>query len=141
MTTERKKQARRENTEEKILDAFERVMLRDGAHRISVLSISREAGVAKTLIYRYFDGLVGLIKEWFVRRRRWPELHELYADEQAQAFSENPLEYQKQSLRQMADRLRDSPLLQEVMMAELLGAGPVTIALRELRAERLKADL
>ena len=139
MTTARKKQPRRERTEEKILDAFERVLLRDGAHNISVLSISREAGVAKTLIYKYFDGLVGLIKAWFVRRKRWPELKELNPD-QAPAFRDNPLLYEKHVLRRMADRLRESPLLLEIMMAELLGSGPVTEALRELRADRMKAD-
>ena len=52
---ERKKQPRREKTEEEILNALERVLLRDGAHNISVMSISREAQVAKTLIYKYFD--------------------------------------------------------------------------------------
>jgi len=140
MTAIKKKQARREATEEKILDGFERVLLRDGAHRLSVVSISREAGVAKTLIYKYFGGLVGLIKTWLVERRRWPDLKDLYTNVQVPAYNDNPLLYQKQVLRQMAERLKESPLALEIMAGELLGSGPVTTALRELRLERMKED-
>ena len=75
--------------EKEILDAFERVLLRDGAHKISVMSISREAGVAKTLIYKYFDGLSGLIKTWINERHGWPDLTDLYADDLAPAFADN----------------------------------------------------
>jgi AcrR family transcriptional regulator len=140
MTTVKKKQPRRVKTEAKILDAFERVLLRDGAHNISVMSVSREAKVAKTLIYKYFGGLVGLIKTWLNQRERWPDLRELYADDQAPAFNENPLLYQKTSLLRLAEHLRNSPLSREIMMAELMESGPVTTALRELRMERVKED-
>jgi AcrR family transcriptional regulator len=140
MTKVTKKQPRREKTEAKILDAFERVLLRDGAHNVSVMSVSREADVAKTLIYKYFDGLSGLIKTWINERHGWPDLTDLYADDLAPAFADNPLQYQKISLRRMADHLRNSPLSLELMAAELLESGPVTTALQELRAERLQQD-
>ena len=140
MTKVTKKQPRREKTEAKILDAFERVLLRDGAHNVSVMSVAREAEVAKTLIYKYFDGLSGLIKTWINERHGWPDLTDLYTDDPAPAFADNPLQYQKISLRRMADHLRNSPLSLELMAAELLESGPVTIALQELRAERLQED-
>jgi AcrR family transcriptional regulator len=140
MATAAKKQPRREVTEAKILDAFERTLLRDGANNISVMSVSREAGVAKTLIYKYYGGLVGLIKTWIDERHGWPDLSDLYGEDQGPAFDDNPLLYQKQSLRKMAEHLRKSPLSQELMVAELMGSGPVTEALHELRSDRLKQD-
>jgi hypothetical protein len=83
---------------------------------------------------------VGLIKTWLTERERWPDLKELYTDEQAHAFSENPLLYQKKSLLRLAEHLRENPLSLEIMTAELLESGPVTTALRELRMERVKED-
>jgi AcrR family transcriptional regulator len=116
------------------------VLLRDGAHKVSVMSVSREADVAKTLIYKYFDGLVGLIKTWLDRRQQWPDLRDLYAEEPTAGYADNPLLYQKQGLLQLAKYLRGHPLALELMMAELLESGPVTTALRELRLERVQED-
>ncbi len=140
MSTTVKKQPRREKTEEAILDAFERVLLRDGAHKISVMSISREGDVAKTLIYKYFDGLVGLIKTWVERRKIWPDLTEIFAADDIVNYNDNPLLFQKQNLIRLADYLRNNPLLLELLTAELLESGPVSEALAELREERTQEE-
>ena len=135
-----KKQPRREKTEEEILDAFERVLLREGAHNVSVMSISREAQVAKTLIYKYFGGLVGLIGIWAIRREVWPNLVELFSDTSPADFADNPLLYQKKNLLRLAEYLRSNPLLLELLKAELMETGAVSDALRELRVEGSTPD-
>jgi hypothetical protein len=58
------KQARRAETETAIIDAFERVLLRDGASKIAINEIAREAGVSKPMIYDYFGGLGGVLIAW-----------------------------------------------------------------------------
>ena len=140
MTEVKKKQERREKTEAAILDAFERVLLREGAHNISLISVAREASVTKVLIYRYFDSLVGLIKAWAADRQNLPDFKSIFEDGDASDFSDTPIRYQKQGLLQLAEHLRRSPVTLELMMAELLESGPVSIALRELRLEQAQKD-
>ena len=70
------RQARRVKTETALLDAFEAVLIRDGASDVTVQAIADEAGVAKTLIYKYFDGIEGLIKTWAEQRELFLPLEE-----------------------------------------------------------------
>ncbi len=58
------KQARRAETEDAIIAAFERVLLRDGASKLAINEIAREAGVSKPMIYDYFGGLGGVLIAW-----------------------------------------------------------------------------
>lgn len=70
-TTRRKPEepgARREATEEALLDALELVLLRDGLRKLSVNAVVAAAGVGKPLLYRYFGGLPGLVRAWNERR-------------------------------------------------------------------------
>lgn len=58
------KQARRAETESAIIAAFERVLLRDGAAKLAINEVAREANVSKPMIYDYFGGLGGLLIAW-----------------------------------------------------------------------------
>ena len=138
--SEQKKQKRREETEETILDAFETVLMRDGAHKVTLMSVANEAGVTKVLIYRYFDDLVGLIKTWASRRQKLPDFKSLFDDGDISEFNDNPLQYQKVGLRRLAEYLRGSPISLELLIAELLETGPVSEALQELRVEQTQKD-
>ena len=67
LTTER-----RQATENKILDALETVLVRDGIRQLSLNAIVEEAEVGKPLIYRYFRNLPGLLTAWVERRGPQP---------------------------------------------------------------------
>ncbi len=60
--------SRRRATEDKLLDALETVLVRDGLRQLTVSSVVGEAGVAKPLLYRYFGDLPGLLSAWAERR-------------------------------------------------------------------------
>ncbi|HKV50549.1 MAG TPA: helix-turn-helix domain-containing protein [Gemmatimonadaceae bacterium] len=62
----------REATRTKIIDAVERLAVRDGFESCGVNAISKEAGVDKVLIYRYFGGLDGLLSATIAERAAWP---------------------------------------------------------------------
>ncbi len=58
------KGAKARATRQRIIDAFESVLLREGVAGLGINAIVSEAGVGKGLIYHYFDGLEGLAQAW-----------------------------------------------------------------------------
>ena len=76
-TSRRRRTHNREATEQALLDACGKLLLESGPEGIGVNRVAAEAGVGKELIYRYFDGLPGLIKAWLERDANWPTMHEL----------------------------------------------------------------
>ena len=62
----------REATRTKIVDAVERLAVRDGFESCGVNAIAQEASVDKVLIYRYFGGLDGLLSATIAERAAWP---------------------------------------------------------------------
>jgi len=62
----------REATQTKLMDAVERIAIRDGFESCGVNAIAHEAGVDKVLIYRYFGGVAGLVSTVIAQRAAWP---------------------------------------------------------------------
>jgi len=135
-------QARRVRTEQSILDAFETVLSREGAAGVTVQAIANEAGVAKTLIYKYFHGLEGLIKAWANQREIFLPLEELFPDPDsaAETLQSDPYGFAKMQIIKQAQHMRNHPFFIELCLAELSGSGPVVDALLELRHERNEAE-
>jgi AcrR family transcriptional regulator len=136
------RQARRVQTEAALLAAFEAVLLRDGAASVTVQAVATEAGAAKTLIYKYFGGMDGLIKAWAVQREIFLPLEELFPDPGAAAatLQADPFAFAKAQILKQAQHMRDHPVYIELCVAELSGSGPVVDALMELRRERNAAE-
>lgn len=63
----------REATRNKLMDAVERIAIRDGFEACGVNAIAQDAGVDKVLIYRYFGGVDGLISTVIAERAAWPK--------------------------------------------------------------------
>lgn len=63
--------SRREKTEKAILEALEAQLIEGGMQSVGVNAIAKRAGVSKELIYRYFDGLPGLMSAWMMGRDYW----------------------------------------------------------------------
>ena len=79
------RQERRVRTETRLLEAFETVLVREGVGGVTVQAVATEAEVAKTLIYRYFDDIGGLIKAWAKQRDLFVPLDVLFPDPEASA--------------------------------------------------------
>lgn len=62
---------RREKTERAILEALEAQLREGGMKSVGVNAIAKRAGVSKELIYRYFDGMPGLMLSWMQDRDFW----------------------------------------------------------------------
>ncbi|WP_319544184.1 TetR/AcrR family transcriptional regulator [uncultured Pseudodesulfovibrio sp.] len=71
----------KELTKTKLIKAVGKVVAEVGFQRLGVNLVAREAGVDKKLIYRYFDGLQGLVAAYSQTVDFWPPVEELLGDD------------------------------------------------------------
>ena len=123
-------------TEQKILSAVETLLLEQGYPAVGVNAIARQAGCDKVLIYRYFDGLDGLLLAFAETTQLWWEVDEVMS-ESAEEILNLPLhEYLKTLLKRHASTLQAKPVTLEIMAWEMSAQNNLTIALARTRAER-----
>lgn len=124
----------RDNTKRKILEAVGALLSRTGFSKVGINTVAREAGVDKALIYRYFEGMPGLLRAFAVHGRFWPTIAELLDDK-------------RESLSSLADAsvtilqghlaaIRSRPLTQEIMRWELLERNELTDELARYREQQ-----
>jgi len=58
----------RTQTEQRLLDAVDHIITHSGLDQVGINRVSRQAGITKILIYRYFGGLDGLLQAYYKRR-------------------------------------------------------------------------
>lgn len=75
------KGARARATRQRIMDAFERVLLREGVAGLGINAVVSEAGVGKGLIYHHFNGLEGLAEAWMERADLRPSPEDIAGSE------------------------------------------------------------
>lgn len=116
MSSSRPKRRRnRQATETAILDAFARVVERDGLRGASPTTVMAEAGYSKPLLYDYFGDMEGLVRTWFERKHVWPD-YNLPDDIEDEDHLKQCL---KEFILKTANALRNNPCAQEFMAAEL----------------------
>ncbi len=123
-----KNSSRREATEERLLDALETVLVRDGIRQLTLNAVVAEADCGKPLVYRYFGGLPGLLSAW-AERRGVPDadadvanMPEANGDTDHAAF----LEAVAERMTARADAMRDQPVLLEMLAEELTAQSELT---------------
>lgn len=125
----------RQETENRLLEATGRVLARDGFRKVGVNAVAREAGVDKVLIYRYFDGLDGLVRRYAFQGDFWPKRAEL-TDEDLQAFLTLPLpEKVAQIFENYVDAIRRRPLTLEILAWEMVERNELTAHLEAIRED------
>ena len=67
-------------TEQKILHALEQLLLEQGFPAVGINSLARQAGCDKVLIYRYFDGLDGLLMAFAESTELWWNVDEIITE-------------------------------------------------------------
>jgi len=125
---------RREKTESSMLDAFEKVLVRDGIRHLTVKAVVEEAGVSKPLLYRYFDGLPGLVRVWSERRRFWPEAEP--PGGMASRYVEGESEFKQAIAEEMialGHYLRSHPVTLEFLAEELNAKSEISDAFAQTR--------
>ncbi|NJO13629.1 MAG: TetR/AcrR family transcriptional regulator, partial [Gammaproteobacteria bacterium] len=125
---------KREATEAQIVDAFHRLVQRDGLRNVRVNAVIKEAGVGKGLLYDYFGGLPGLVQAWGNKYQIWPDIgemiglsHDLTRTRMAQQIREIVLRH--------AESLRADPLRVELLADEFMSPTAISPALSNIRRE------
>ena len=125
----------REATKRRLIAAVGRVLARQGFRAVGVNAVAREAGVDKVLIYRYFDGLPGLVAAFSREGDFWPAVDELTGGDEA-AFLALPFaERVTVAARNYLRGIRARPLTQEILAWRFLEHNELTEALDTTRAE------
>ena len=116
-----------DGTKERLVEAAERLLVRDGHGAVGVNAVAAECGVDKVLIYRYFGGLPQLLERVRERQRLWPALGE-------EAEGARSLDVAlSRSLLAIARELRENALVREAALWEGAESNPLT---QGLAAER-----
>lgn len=119
----------REETERRLVAAFDRVWSRDGIQGLGVNAVLKEAGVGKALLYRYFGDFVGLARAWAQGESFLPSPPAL-----VQGAEPDRRRPQVAVAIAYAQALRARPKTRELLIVELLRTSPVTSALDDMRA-------
>jgi AcrR family transcriptional regulator len=114
----------RRKTQQSILNAVSRVLIRDGSAGLGINAVAREAGVDKVLIYRYFGGLDELLIAFSSSDNFWPPVEELLAgyDISTMLFSARLQLF----IDRVIDALRIRPLTQEILAMEISNPNALT---------------
>lgn len=130
----------KELTKQKILNAFEEILVEEGMQQLKIRHIAQVAGVDKVLIYRYFDGLEGLAKAYAQSGEFWPDLSESLGDLTPDDFKQQPAEAISQLIKQHIRAIRNRKATGAILAWELVETSPVCEILAQSR-EKHAQDL
>jgi len=125
----------RAGKERDLIRAFDRLLQKQGAHRLGVNAIVKEAGVGKNLLYSYFGGLEGLAAAWAREADFLPRDPEIMGTDEQVYATLSTAEQLTSNYRNFSAALRRRPHTLEVLAGELLQQTEVTQALDQVREE------
>lgn len=125
----------RAGKEQRLIQAFDRLLQTQGAHRVRVNAIVKEAGVGKNLLYAYFGGLEGLARAWAAATRFLPADAEIRGTDEAAYAALSTAQQLASNYRHFAAALRRRPHTLEILASELLQQTEVTRALDQVRED------
>jgi len=126
---------RRQQTENKLLDALETVLVRDGLRQLSLNAIVAEAGIGKPLLYRYFENLPGLLAAW-VERRGSISGQFLRLSQDSPATAADNQSFMAQLAEQLVasgEALRSQPIMLEMLAEELTANSELSVPFAKAR--------
>jgi len=100
-------------TEEKIYKAFLDILKEKGPQGVGINAIAKEAGVSKSLIYRYFGGMKGLLL-------RFAEKGDFFKSLSVIDEKKDNLENLKDFIKEGTKELRKNTLTQEILRWQLI---------------------
>jgi len=129
--------SRREATERQILQALDDHIRELGMTGVGINAIAKRAGVSKELIYRYFDGMPGLMLTWMQEQDFWTGHADLLQD--SESSQRTPSDLIMAMLRAQIDALANNESLREVRRWELIERNEVTAKLADRRERAARA--
>ncbi|GAB1576094.1 TetR/AcrR family transcriptional regulator [Bordetella petrii] len=125
--------SRREQTERQILAALEAQICETGMAGVGINVIAKRAGVSKELIYRYFDGMPGLMLAWMKEQDFWTGRSDLLKN--GESSQRTPADLILSMLRAQIEALAGNESLREVRRWELIERNDVTAQLADRREQ------
>lgn len=134
------KQERRRKTEESLIKAVGALIQTDGVEALGVNAVARHADVDKVLIYRYFDGLDGLLEAYATSRDVWPEVEDVLgvALKRWRLMQDAP-RLLRGILEMYHTELGARPVTLEILAYERVGTNVLTRTLAHVRKEWTEA--
>jgi AcrR family transcriptional regulator len=129
----RRYQARRQATENAIIDAFERLLTREGVGGLGVNALIKEAGVGKKQVYDYFGGLSGVAERWVRERGVWPGIDTIIEESMATFSARTTADKCLVLNEKYAAFLRKTPRLCELLTGEFVKSTEVKQAVEHIR--------
>lgn len=129
--------SRRQQTEQQILQALEDQIRETGMRGIGVNAIARRAGVSKELIYRYFNGMDGLLLAWMQDQDFWTSHRGMLGKNESS--QQTPQQLVLSMLRAQVEALGDNETLREVRRWELVERNEVTSKLAQRREQSARS--
>lgn len=126
----------RNATEAGIVSAAERILLRDGWTGLNVQTLAAEAGVDRKLIYRYFEGIEGVVERLAARLDLW--LGDTLASEPPSEAT-TYRQFAHETLIAYLRALRASPLIQQLLVWEMVEDSPLLRRLELARSGVMQA--
>lgn len=123
----------RARTEQRLIKAVGALLSKQGFRSLGVNAIARQARVDKALIYRYFDGLDGLLAAFVGSDRHFPALSSIA--EAAYTDSRGVADFAGRVILAFARRLRQDEVSREILRWELFERNELSDALAASREE------
>ncbi len=127
----------RQITTRRLISAVGSILAKNGFKGVGVNAVAREAGVDKVLIYRYFNGLEGLVAAFGKEGDFWPSALELAGGDLSK-FSQMPLEERLSAFaRNFILSLQKRPMTRAIMAWEIIETNELTDELERVREESI----
>lgn len=123
----------KETTKQKLIDAVGAIILRDGFAAVGVNAVSKEAGVDKVLIYRYFNDLDGLLKAYISQKDYFSNIAEMVVNHRNIESRADIIELAKDIYKGQLRGILQDKELQEIILWELTAKNEVTSAVAKER--------
>lgn len=123
----------REETEQRLVQAVEDILRDDGFAALGVNAVAHRAGVDKVLLYRYFDGLPGLLRRYAESGSFWPSVDEILGPDRAVLREPDPVRLGARVLTAYARAIRARPITLELLAWECSQRNELTVVLEEVR--------
>ncbi|MBN2141090.1 MAG: TetR/AcrR family transcriptional regulator [Desulfovibrionaceae bacterium] len=125
----------REIAKNRLIRAVGRVLAREGFARLGVSAVAREAGLDRSLVYRYFGGLKALVAAYGQSAGFWPTAEELLAGEGERIRGLGPGRLMGLFFRRYLEAILRRPETLDILAWEAVERNDLTRGLEAVRAK------
>jgi AcrR family transcriptional regulator len=120
-------------TRQKLIQAVGTVLAKEGFKGLGINKIAKTAGVDKVLVYRYFNGLPGLVAVYSETVDFWPTAREVMGPDPEAIRALEPDMQMAHFFKSFLAALRRRPVTQDILAWELLERNELSKQLEQRR--------